>query len=137
MIGLLKRVVVVMEEKEKQSRRSTGFLIKQRAFLKAYIIRYVEEGSHYGLQIKDRLKLEFDAFGYKPEHSEIYRALHELTEEGYLRRVKKLEEGSTYKEIVLYYINDSEKSKGYMELVIEDLHRCHGMLSKSVKDITN
>lgn len=125
-----------MEEKEKQTRKSTGFLIRQRAFLKAYIIRYVEEGRHYGLQIKDRLRIEFDAFGYKPEHSEVYRALHDLTQEGYLKRVKKIEEGSTYKEIVLYYIADSEKTKAYMKLVTEDLHRSQGMLMKSVEDIT-
>ena len=73
-----------------RKRESTGFLIKQRAFIKMYLITNIENGKWYGMQLLDEMKKEFKPFGFEPQHSEIYRALHDLLEEGVLTRGKSL-----------------------------------------------
>lgn len=111
------------------------FLIKQRAFLKLFMIHLVEQNKFYGLQASDDIKSAFKQFGYEPQHSEIYRSLHELEEEGILSRRKKVVEGAKYKEIVIYEMKDKEKSKLYKKQVKTDIDRSMSLLRKALEDV--
>ncbi|MEK4029747.1 Replication termination protein [Pseudobacillus sp. FSL P4-0506] len=111
------------------------FLIKQRAFLKLFMIRFVEENKLYGMQAMDELKMTFKQFGYEPNHSEIYRSLHELIDDGILKRQKKLQEGAKYKEVVIYQFADYEKARLYKKQVKTDLDRSMGLLRKALEDV--
>ncbi|NEY21343.1 Replication termination protein [Bacillus ginsengihumi] len=116
-------------------RESTGFLIKQRAFLKLYIITNIENGRWYGLKLLDELKKEFKPLGFEPQHSEVYRALHELEdEEEILTKGKVKVAGAKRKEVVVYKIKDHEKAQAYKKLVKTDLDRCVKLLQKALKD---
>jgi Replication terminator protein len=57
-------------------RSSTGFLLKQRAFLKLYMITYDEQERLYGMKLLEVLREEFKPYGYRPQHTEVYKALH-------------------------------------------------------------
>jgi DNA-binding PadR family transcriptional regulator len=117
-----------------RKRESTGFLIKQRAFLKLYIITNIENGRWYGLQLLDEMKREFKPYGFEPQHSEIYRALHDLLEDGILTRGKIKKDGSKYQEVAVYSIKDKEKAKTYKKMVKADLDRCSQLLRKALED---
>lgn len=117
-----------------RKRESTGFLIKQRAFLKLYIITNIENGRWYGLQLLDEMKKEFKPYGFEPQHSEIYRALHDLLEDGILSRGKIKKNGSKYQEVAVYSIKDKEKAKTYKKMVKADLDRCSHLLRKALED---
>ena len=117
-----------------RKRESTGFLIKQRAFLKLYIITNIENGRWYGLQLLDEMKKEFKPYGFEPQHSEVYRALHDLLEEGVLTRGKIKKDGSKYQEVAVYSIKDKEKAKTYKKMVKVDLDRCSHILRKALED---
>ncbi|MCM3109675.1 helix-turn-helix transcriptional regulator [Lederbergia lenta] len=118
---------------EKQ-RESTGFLIKQRAFIKLYLITNIENGRWYGMKLLDELRKEFKPYGYEPQHPEIYRALHELLEQGILKRGKIKKEGSKYQEIAVYFIRDTEKASAYKKLIKHDLDRGHQLIKKALTD---
>lgn len=116
-----------------------AFMIAQRAFLKLYLLKLVEEHRGYGYQMLEELKTEFKTYGYIPPQSEIYRALHELVQEGVLYRTKKLKGGDPnidFQEIVLYNFTDQgmEKAELYRKQVKADLDRCLGILHKGVSD---
>lgn len=117
-----------------RKRESTGFLIKQRAFLKLYIITNIENERWYGLQLLDEMKREFKPYGFEPQHSEIYRALHDLLEDGILTRGKIKKDGSKYQEVAVYSIKDKEKAKTYKKMVKSDLDRCSHLLRKALED---
>ncbi|ANS74126.1 Replication termination protein [Paenibacillus yonginensis] len=116
-----------------------AFMIAQRAFLKLYLLKLVEEHRGYGYQMLEELKTEFAPQGYVPPQSEIYRALHELVQEGILYRTKKLKGGDPgvdFQEIVLYHFTDvgMEKAQLYRKQVKTDLDRCLGILNKAARD---
>lgn len=69
-----------------------AFMIAQRAFIKVYLITMVEQHKGYGYQMLEDLRRDFKAHGYSPPQSEIYRALHELVQQGILYRTKQLKE---------------------------------------------
>lgn len=117
-----------------EKRESTGFLIKQRAFLKLYLLTSIEKERWYGMQLLDELRESFKPFGFEPQHSEVYRALHDLLEDGILSRRKIKEEGSKYKEVAVYSIANKEEAKAYKKLVKADLDRCEQLLRKALKD---
>lgn len=118
----------------KRKRESTGFVIKQRAFLKLYIITNIENGRWYGLQLLDEMRKEFKPFGFEPQHSEVYRALHDLLEDDILTRGKVVKEGSKYQEIAIYSIKDKEKAKTYKKMVKADIDRSAQLLRKALED---
>src|SRR4051794_898435 len=118
----------------KRKLESTGFVIKQRAFLKLYIITNIENGRWYGLQLLDEMKKEFKPFGFEPQHSEIYRALHDLLEDGVLTRGKIKKDGSKYQEVAVYSIKDKEKAKTYKKMVKVDIERSSHLLRKAIED---
>ncbi|OAJ75248.1 Replication termination protein [Brevibacillus sp. SKDU10] len=120
-------------------RESTGFLMKQRAFLKLYLITMVEMKKGYALQMLDILQHDFKNLGYRPNHAEIYRSLDDLVEDGILYRVKKLQPNmnSKHKEVVYYhFVSDGgdEKAMRYKANVKTDLDRCIKILRKAVAD---
>ena len=117
-----------------RKRESTGFLIKQRAFIKMYLITNIENGKWYGMQLLDEMKKEFKPFGFEPQHSEIYRALHDLLEDGILTRGKIVKEGSKYQEVAVYSIKDKEKAKTYKKMVKVDMDRSAQLLRKAIED---
>ncbi|ADM69852.1 helix-turn-helix transcriptional regulator [Paenibacillus sp. SEL3] len=116
-----------------------AFMISQRAFIKIYLITMVERHRGYGYQMLESMKDEFSGFGYVPPQSEVYRALHELVQEGVFYRTKRLKGTDPrvdFQEIVLYHFTDDgeEKARLYKKQVKADLDRCLGMLHKAEQD---
>lgn len=116
-----------------------AFMISQRAFIKLYLITMVERHQGYGYQMLEAMKSEFGSFGYVPPQSEVYRALHELVQEGIFYRTKRLKGSDPrvdFQEIVLYHFTDegAEKAKLYRKQVKADLDRCLGLLHKAEQD---
>ncbi|MCM3782827.1 helix-turn-helix transcriptional regulator [Neobacillus mesonae] len=116
-----------------------AFMISQRAFIKLYLITMVEQHRGYGYEMLEAMKEEFKGFGYVPPQSEVYRALHELVQEGVFYRTKRLKGSDPridFQEIVLYHFTDDgeEKARLYKKQVKTDLDRCLGMLKKAESD---
>jgi DNA-binding PadR family transcriptional regulator len=118
--------------------KGRNYLIKQRAFLKLYLLSLIEEKKEYALQYFQTLTDMFQAFGYQPSRSEIYKSLHELSQDGILKRIKKIkgDPKADFQEVVLYQFTEIgyEKAKQYKSLVRADLDRCIGLLQKAVRD---
>lgn len=116
-----------------EKRESTGFMIKQRAYLKLFILTKIGTERVYAHQIFEDLKADFKEFGFKPYHSEVYRSLQELLEDGYVKRQRKKLKTDSYQEVFLYYINDPDKVRAYKKLVKQDIERCKGLLEYAIK----
>jgi DNA-binding PadR family transcriptional regulator len=116
-------------------KHKSRFLIKQRAFLKIYLIYMAEKERLYGLKYLETIREEFKNFGYKPNHSEIYKSLHELLQDGVLKRIKRVKEGINPQEVVYYVIADQEKANLYKKQLKVELDRCYNMLGKAIADI--
>lgn len=117
-------------------RTNSGFLLKQRAFLKLYLITLIEQKHLYGLRLLDLLKSEFKDFGYRPNHPEIYKSLHDLIEDGIIYQIKEKKEGTKYQEVVYYQFTKDgrEKAKAYKSLLHKEIDRCINLLKKAEKD---
>ncbi|MCB4338001.1 MULTISPECIES: Replication termination protein [Bacillus] len=122
------------EMNEQDNRKDTGFLLKQRAFLKLYMITMTEENRLYGMQLRDTLREEFKHLGYAPTHAEIYRALHSLMDDGILKQIKVKKEGTKLQEVVLYQFEDYEAAKKYKRRLKAEIDRCIQLLTKAVRD---
>lgn len=120
---------------EQQSR---GFLLKQRAFLKLYLFNKIEQHKGYGSQMLEDLRKEFKQYGYSPTHSEMYKTLHELYNEGLVRREKKIkgQQGVDFQEIVIYHLTDKGKEESilYKKQMKVELDRCVSLLNKAIHD---
>lgn len=118
--------------------KNRGFLLKQRAFLKLYIYKYIERNKGYGSQYLGDLKDEFNIYGYKPTHSELYKCLHEMTRDGFVKREKKIkgEKSVDFQEIILYQLTDEGKKEydRYKTQMKKELDRCRGLLDKAIRD---
>lgn len=117
-----------------QKRNSSGFLLKQRAFLKLYLITMTEKERLYGLKILDVLRSEFKPYGYKPNHSELYKALHDLIHDGILKQVKRKKDGTEFQEVVFYEFVGYEKAKKYKRQLKVELDRCKALIEKAIRD---
>ena len=82
-------------------RESTGFMIRQRAYIKLFVLTKIGTRRIYGQQIIDELKSEFKPYGYNPYPSEVYRALQELLEDGYVKRQRVKLKDESYQEIFM------------------------------------
>ena len=111
------------------------FLIKQRAFLKMYLIHMAENNLLYGLEFKKKIESEFESFGYKPTHSEIYKSLHELLEAEVVTRRSRILQGKRYQEVVYYEIKNPYKAYEYKKMIREELNRCKGLIEKAILDL--
>lgn len=112
----------------------TTFVLRQRAFLKLYMLQKAEKGNLYGLQILSDLMDYFNDLGYKPTKSEVYKSLHELLKEGLIKRKWIDKEGTEMQEVAVYQIGDTEKVKAYKALVKIDLDRSVSLLNRALKD---
>ncbi|WP_026693955.1 Replication termination protein [Peribacillus kribbensis] len=129
-----------------ENHQSRGFLLKQRAFLKLYLLDYIQSNKSYGRQFVEDLRKEFEPYAYAPTHSEVYKCLHDLYREGYLKREKKLlgEQGgdfigkkdATFQEIIVYHMTEEGKAKleTYRKTLKVELERCIGLLTKGLND---
>lgn len=125
-----------MSEKERKERSPSGFLLKQRAFLKLYMITLTEQKRLYGLNLVNLLRDEFKTLGYKPNHPEVYKALHDLIDDGILEQVKRKKEGMKHQEVVYYTftLNGKKKADLYKKQLKAELDRCSQLLQKSLRD---
>ncbi|MGM2632493.1 helix-turn-helix transcriptional regulator [Bacillus cereus group sp. Bce040] len=118
--------------------QNRGFLLKQRSYLKLYIYRIIDRNKGYGSQYLNDLREEFKFLGYHPTHTELYKTLHELTRDGYVKREKRIkgEEGVDFQEIILYQLTDEGKKEydRYKQQMKVELERCKGLLDKALKD---
>ncbi|WP_232697391.1 helix-turn-helix transcriptional regulator [Brevibacillus daliensis] len=114
--------------------RGRGFLLKQRSFLKFYLITKIEQQKGYGLQMLDDLENEFKPFAYSPTHTELYKSLHELKDEGIIDWHRQLKPETDLQEIKIYRIVDQEKANLYKKQMKVELDRCYGLLRKALQD---
>lgn len=110
------------------------FIIRQRSYLKLYMIHEAEKGYLYGHQILIDLREHFNDLGYKPTKSEVYKSLHELLKEGYLMRVPITKEGTDLQTLYVYKLGDQEKVKAYKDTVKADIDRSIALLERALKD---
>ena len=118
-------------------RNSTGFLVKQRLFLKAYLITFIEKGRPYGTQMLQELKEQFKPFGFSPNHAEVYRALHELMKEGVIRPDKRKLREDTFQEVTIYFLRDKEKAQSIKQQALDEFIRSHALLEQAIEDLTD
>ena len=110
------------------------FVLKQRAFLKMYIISKAEKGGLYGFRMMEEMHEHFKNVGYKPSKSEVYKSLHELLDEGILDRRWRGREENKLQEIAIYNIKDMDKAKAYKKLLKADIDRSIAILQQGIKD---
>lgn len=122
------------ENDQEHKRTPSGFLFKQRAFLKMYLITLTENKRLYGHEMLDLLRNEFRSLGYRPTRSEIYKSLHDLIDTGILEEVVEIKEGLKRQKVIYYRIINKQKAKKYKELVREDIDRSIKILNKAIKD---
>jgi DNA-binding PadR family transcriptional regulator len=115
--------------------KDSGFLMKQRAFLKLCLIGETEKGRLYGLSFWKKIREDYgDACEYRPTHTEIYKALHDLIDDGVLKREKRVKEGMKYQEVVYYVFQDYSKAQLYKKQLKVELERNIKILKKALKD---
>ena len=118
--------------------KNRGFLLKQRAFLKLYLYRTIDRSKGYGSQYLDDIRAEFKMLGYRPTHTELYKVLHELTRDGYVKREKKIkgEKGVDFQGIILYTLTQEGKAEYelYKKQMKVELERCKDLLEKALQD---
>jgi DNA-binding PadR family transcriptional regulator len=129
-----KQMQAKKENEQERERKPSGFLLKQRAFLKLYMITMTDQKRLYGLSLLTELRREFDIYGYKPNSSEIYKSLHDLLEDGILEQVKKKKEGMDLQEVVYYRFKNKQQAEGYKSRLKEELERCSRLIDKALAD---
>ena len=110
------------------------FVIRQRAFLKLYMLHKAEEGNLYGLQILDDLLEHFRDLGYRPTKSEIYKSLHDLLNDGLIVRHPVHKQGTEMQTLFIYRLGDKEKVKAYKDTIKVELDRSISLLNRALKD---
>ncbi|WP_419180494.1 hypothetical protein [Bacillus salipaludis] len=60
--------------------------MKHRAFVDLFLLSWIEQGGPYGQEMLDDFYKTFKHFNYKHNHSEVYKGLHELLEDGIITR---------------------------------------------------
>lgn len=110
------------------------FVLRQRAYLKLYMIYKAEKGNLYGLQMLDDLSMRFKDLGYRPTKSEIYKSLHELLHDGLIVRESIQKEGTEMQKVYIYRLGDKEKIKAYKDLLKADLDRSIALLNRALRD---
>lgn len=123
-------------EKDERKRESRGFLLKQRAFLKLYLITLMQQKKSYGLQVLDTLTETFKPYGYQPTHSAMYEALYDLVEDGILHRQEIIPPNERFKKLVYYEFtnNGLNQAEVYKKQLKEELDRCQGLIQQAIRD---
>ena len=84
----------ILIEKEVKPRNRDNVLNKQRAFVKLYLLSWIEQGRLYGQGMLNDFYKQFQHLNYKPNHSEVYKGLHKLLENGIIIRSRIIEEST-------------------------------------------
>lgn len=113
-----------------------SFLTKQRAVLKVYLLNEIERSKSYGWRYTETIAAR--NANYHPTHSEIYKALHELTADGLISRHKQrvAERGSGLQEVVLYSFTEDgyHRAQVYKLRVKSDLERSKRLIDSIIAD---
>ena len=123
-------------EGEVMGEHTGRFLIPQRAMLKAYLLSIIESENLYGLEYRDFIRQEYREVGYRPNHSEIYKSLHELMDEGIVKQRKRKKDGKKLQEVVYYTIVDKNKANLYRKQVKVELERCEHLMKKTIAAVS-
>lgn len=115
------------------SKNKNTFVLRQRAYLKLYMIHEAEKGS-YGHRMLEDLRDRFEDLGYRPTKSEIYKCLHELLKEGHIVRHGIIKEGTEMQKVFVYKLGDREKVKTYKDTLKAELDRSIALLNRALKD---
>lgn len=102
------------------------------------MIHMTEQERMYGLEIVNELHKDFSFVGYRPTHSEIYRALHDLLDDGVLEQIKVKKEGMKHQEVAYYRFKGKEgkrKANLYKKQLKVELERNMNLLRKAYVDI--
>lgn len=129
-----KQMEAKRENDREYERKPSGYVLKQRAFLKCYMITLTEQERMYGNTIVGLLREEFSVLGYKPTPSEIYKSLHELIKQEILEPMEKIREDSERRKVIYYRIKDQERAESYKKRVYEDMVRSYRILKKGLED---
>lgn len=113
---------------------STSFVLRQRAFLKLYMLHKAEAGNLYGHQIMEDLQEHFKDLGYRPTKSEVYKSLHDLYNNELISRKPIKKQGTEMQTLYVYQIKDWEKVKAYKDLIKYELDRSVALLDRALQD---
>jgi len=109
------------------------YLPAQGSLLKLNLLTILEKKPLYGLEIARQLKKQYAPFQFAFKHEHVYKALHELVNEGILYQKKEMK--TEMQEIVVYHYapGGKEKAKAYrIEMKIK-LDRSIGLLQEAVR----
>lgn len=103
-------------------------MIKQRAMLKAILIREAKRKPFYGLQIRDIIHKEFQDCNYYPGHSEVYKALYSLIDDEILKSSRIYSSHNEYQtsnivreHVLKYFIANEKLADSYLSMYQEDI----------------
>ncbi len=110
-----------------------NYLPPQAAFLKLNLLTIIEKERLYGYQIKRELQSLYQNHRYTIKHEHIYRALHDLVNEGYL--IQEKEKIAEFQEVVYYRFSDNglERAQVYREQMKNELDRSIELLQEAKK----
>lgn len=115
-----------------------GFLLKQKAFLKLYLLEAAAHPRDYGSVILDDLRRKFKPFGYNPSHTELYKTYKELYKEGLVGKRKEIlgDPVENVQEVFIYYLTDEGKKELeiYRKLMKTELERSVAILQVALED---
>ena len=115
-----------------------GFLLKQKAFLKLYLLEIASHPKDYGSMVLNDLREKFKPFGYSPTHTEIYKTYKELYKAGFLKKRTEIlgDPQENVQEVFIYYLTDKgkEELEIYRKLMKTELERSIGILQVALED---
>lgn len=120
------------------NKKTGGFLLKQRAFLKLYLLEDIEKNKEHGLQMLARLIKSFENYGYVPSHNEVYKTLHKLYSDGLVKRKEEIKgiPDENLQKIINYQLTDKGKEELdlYRKQMKVELERCIRLMEKALRD---
>ena len=115
-----------------------GFLLKQKAFLKLYLLEIAANPRDYGSVVLEDLRAKFKPYGYSPSHTEIYKTYKELYKQGYVKKKTEIkgDPHENIQEVYIYYLTAEGKKEleVYRKLMKTELERSIGILETALKD---
>jgi DNA-binding PadR family transcriptional regulator len=124
---------------EKSEYQKSGYVTKQAAFLKAYLIGLINKQPLHGYNYYEEIVKAFRADGYEPTKTEVYRALHDMIREEMIYQVRRKVPEAEFKEVKIYHFaepNGYDKAVKYVEEVKADLERSVQLLEKAKISMT-
>lgn len=119
-------------EANNRVKSKSGYLIKQRFFLKYVILRKLQEkGPMHAYDLMNLIIEEYEEEVYRPLESEIYKCLYDLSlnKEIATREVKRT---GAIQKVILYSLN-GKMHQAYMKTAEEELERSRRMIDRALK----